>query len=323
MTKPPKIALSRINKVEDLNEIWENENHFTEWLAKGENNSIKNISILSEEIGIYFENIKTEFRAGRFIADIVADVAGGGGRVVIENQIKPTNHNHLGQIITYASTLDAKFVLWIVTDFTEEHHEAIDWLNRNISEGIDFFLIQVEVYKIDDSAAAPKFNVICKPNDWSKLAKRLASGDELSGTRLLQMEYWDQLIEVANQSEKSLNFGYKARPESFYDLFFGKGGVHIGLLINTTKKQFGCEFCIDDNKKLFDDLSAQKDEIESDLALKGKLDWDRLGEGVKKSRVRLMIDGDLHNKDSWDELNKWCIDISAKFAKVFGNYLQK
>ena len=317
MIKPPKIPLSKIDKL-DLDEIWENENHFTEWLAKGEN-----ISVLSEEIGIYFENIKTQFRAGRFIADIVADVAGGDGTVVIENQIKPANHNHLGQIITYASTLDAKFVLWIVTDFTEEHHEAIDWLNRNISEGIDFFLIQVEVYKIDNSAAAPKFNVICKPNDWSKLAKRLASGDELSGTQLLQMEYWDQLIEVANQSEKSLNFGYKARPDSFYDLFFRKGGVHIGLLINTTKKQFGCEFCIDDNKKLFDDLEAKKDEIESDLALKGKLDWDRLGDSVKKSRVRLMIDGDLHDRDSWDKLNKWCIDTSAKFAEVFKEYMEK
>ena len=322
MTKPPKIALSRINKVEDLNEIWENENHFTEWLAKGENNSIKNISILSEEIGIYFENIKTEFRAGRFIADIVADVAGGGGRVVIENQIKPTNHNHLGQIITYASTLDAKFVLWIVTDFTEEHHEAIDWLNRNISEGIDFFLIQVEVYKIDDSAAAPKFNVICKPNDWSKLAKRLASGDEVSGTQLLQMEYWDQLIKASEKSKTNLNFRATAYPANFYDLSFGDSRAYISLLVYIGEKKIGCEFYIREDKELFDDLEAKKDEIESALALEGTFDWDRL-DNAKKSRVRLIIDGNLRDEKSWNELNQWHIDTADKFVKVFSRYLQK
>ncbi len=317
MIKPPKIPLSKINKVEDLNEIWENENHFTEWLAEEEN-----ISILSEEIGIYFENIKPQFRAGRFIADIVANVADGDGTVVIENQIKLANHNHLGQIITYASTLDAKFVLWIVTDFTEEHHEAIDWLNRNISEGINFFLIQVEVYKIDDSEAAPKFNVICKPNDWSKLAQRLASGDEVSGTQLLQMEYWDQLIKASEKSKTNLKFRAKARPDSFYMLSFGKGGVHIELLMNTNENQFRCEFYIEDNKKLFDDLHNQKDNIEADLAsLEGELKWERLDDNVKKSRIFLTKDGNLRDKKSWNELNEWCIKTSDKFVEVFSRYL--
>ena len=318
MTKLSKIGLSRIDKV-NLRDVWEHEAYdFTKWLAE-ENN----ISILSEEIGIKFENVEVESAAGRYYADIVADVAEGGGKVIIENQLEATNHSHLGQIITYASAFEAKFVLWVVKNFTEEHRQAIDWLNRNISEGINFFLIQVEVYKIDNSRPAPKFNVICEPNNWSKLVKSSASGNKLSATQLLQQKYWEQLIEAANQSEKSLNFGYKARPDSFYDLFFRKGGVHIGLLINTTKRQFGCEFCIDDNKKLFDDLKAKKDEIESALALKGKLDWDRLGDNVKKSRVRLMRHGDLHDKDSWDELNKWCIETSAKFAEVFKKYMEK
>ena len=315
MTKPPKIDLSRINKL-GLNEIWEHENHFTEWLAEEEN-----ISILSEEIGIYFENIKTQFRAGRFIADIVADVAGGDGTVVIENQIKPANHNHLGQIITYASALDAKFVLWIVTDFTEEHHEAIDWLNRNISEGINFFLIQVEVYKIDNSAPAPKFNVICKPNDWSKLAKRLASGDELSGTQLLQMEYWDQLIKASEKSKTNLKFRAKAYPANFYDLSFGDNRAYISLLVYIGEKKIGCELYIREDKKLFEDLEAKKDEIESALALEGDLKWERLDDSVKKSRIFLTRHGDLRDEKSWNELNQWHIDTADKFVEVFSRYL--
>ena len=318
MTKPPKTDLSRINKVEDLREIWKHEAYdFTKWLAEEEN-----ISILGEEIGVHFENVKAESAAGRYYVDIVANEAEGGGKVIIENQLEATDHRHLGQVITYASAFEAKFILWVVKNFTEEHRQAIDWLNRNISEGINFFLIQVEVYKIDDSRPAPKFNVICEPNNWSKLVQSSASGNKLSATKLLQQEYWAQIIEAANQSEKSLNFNAKAYPASFYDLSFGESRAYISLLVNIREKKIGCEFYIREDKELFDDLEAKKDEIESALALEGTFDWDRL-DNAKKSRVRLMRHGDLHDEKSWNELNQWHIDTADKFAKVFGNYLQK
>ena len=101
-------------------------------------------------MGIEIENVKPEAAAGRYNVDIIADEIESRRKVIIENQLEPTDHKHLGQILTYASAYDAAIIIWVVTDYTEEHKQAIDWFNRNIAQGISFFLIQIEVYKIED-----------------------------------------------------------------------------------------------------------------------------------------------------------------------------
>ena len=125
-------------------DIWKHEAHdFTQWLAKDEN-----IEILCEELELNLENIKPEAAAGRYNVDIVADDIDTKRKVIIENQLESTDHKHLGQLLTYASAYDASIIVWLVTDYTEEHRQAIDWFNRNISESISFFLVQIEVYRI-------------------------------------------------------------------------------------------------------------------------------------------------------------------------------
>ena len=148
------MKLSRITKV-NPRDIWKHEAHdFTQWLAKDEN-----IEILCEELELNLENIKPEAAAGRYNVDIVADDIDTKRKVIIENQLESTDHKHLGQLLTYASAYDASIIVWLVTDFTEEHRQAIDWFNRNISESISFFLVQIEVYRIGNSDPAPKFNI--------------------------------------------------------------------------------------------------------------------------------------------------------------------
>ena len=179
----------------------------------------------------------------------------------------------------------------------------------------------MEVYKIDNSRPAPKFNVICEPEDWGKIAQSLSSDNKVSDTKLLQQEYWAQLIQAAEQSKTSLNFRAKAPARDWYNLPLGTSRANIALIVRATKKQFECEFYIRDDKELFDKIHAQKDKVEADLAsLEGKLDWDRIDDHVA-SKLFLTRDGDLHDKDSWNELNEWCIETSAKFADVFGDYL--
>ena len=78
--------------------------------------------------------------------------------VLIENQLEPTNHDHLGKIITYASGLDAAVVVWIVSSARDEHASAIEWLNKHTDDEISFFLLEVHAYKIGDSEPAPQFN---------------------------------------------------------------------------------------------------------------------------------------------------------------------
>ena len=72
-----------------------------------------------------------------------------------------------GQLLTYASGLDAVTIVWIAARFTEEHRSTLDWLNKITNESFRFFGLEVELWKLGSSPAAPKFNVVSKPNEWS------------------------------------------------------------------------------------------------------------------------------------------------------------
>ena len=74
----------------------------------------------------------------------------------------------LGQLMTYAAGLNTVTIVWIARRFIEEHRAALDWLNQITDEDFNFFGLEVELWKIGDSLAAPKFNLVSKPNNRSK-----------------------------------------------------------------------------------------------------------------------------------------------------------
>ena len=142
-----------------------------------------------------------ERAVGPFRADILCKDISTNRWVLIENQLERTDHTHLGQLLTYASGLEAVTIVWIAARFTEEHRSTLDWLNKITDESFRFFGLEVELWRIGDSPAAPKFNVVSKPNDWSHSvaqAARVIDDAELSDTRLEQREYWAALNMVLN-----------------------------------------------------------------------------------------------------------------------------
>ena len=148
--------LGKLEKVKDLRSVWKHEaNDFTNWLAEEEN-----LNTLGEEIGIDIELISTEAKTGSFSTDILASESNTNNKIIIENQLESTDHNHLGKIITYASGHDAKIIIWIVKDVREEHRQAIDWLNEHTDEEINIFLCKIELWKIGNSEIAPKFQIM-------------------------------------------------------------------------------------------------------------------------------------------------------------------
>jgi hypothetical protein len=308
------INLSRITKV-NPREIWKHEAlDFTQWLAREEN-----ISILCEELGIEIENVKSEASAGRYNVDIIADEIDSKRKVIIENQLEPTDHKHLGQILTYASAFDASIIIWIVTDFTEEHRQAIDWFNRNIAQGISFFLIQIEVYKIGESAPAPKFNLICEPNDWGKTMKKSEDGDAYSGLKLKQKEFWDGLKEHASKGNTILNYGRSPKPQHWYNISFGTSKCHIALTQNSQKQYVGCEIYIRNDKELYDQLFKNKDTIEKELGF--EVEWMELPDATA-SRIIITYKGDPRNRDKWQEYNEWLLKTADLFARVFIRFIK-
>ncbi|OQY94041.1 MAG: hypothetical protein B6D37_09920 [Sphingobacteriales bacterium UTBCD1] len=307
------MKLSRISKI-NPREIWKHEAiDFTQWLAREEN-----ISVLCEELELNLENVKPEASAGRYNVDLVADDIDSKRKVIIENQLESTDHKHLGQLLTYASAYDASIIIWVVTDYTEEHRQAIDWFNRHISESISFFLVQIEVYKIGDSDAAPKFNIICEPNNWGKTVKSSEAGNTVSELKLLQKEFWDALKEYANEHKTTVNFGRTPKPQHWYNISFGTSRCHIALTLNTQKGYVGCEIYIRNDKMLFDTFYKNKEAIEREIG--EQLEWMELPDATA-SRILLTYNGNPKERIRWEEYFKWCITTVEKFSKVFKKYV--
>ncbi|MCA9423372.1 MAG: hypothetical protein KC592_20300, partial [Nitrospira sp.] len=155
--------LGRLQPV-DLRTIWGSEaGDFTPWLAQEEN-----LALLGETIGLELELEGTEQHVGPFRADIVCKDTVTDAWVLIENQLERTDHSHLGQLLTYAAGLNAVTIVWIAERFTEEHRAALDWLNEITDESVNFFGLEIELWSINNSPAAPKLNLVSSPNRWTK-----------------------------------------------------------------------------------------------------------------------------------------------------------
>ena len=197
--------------------------------------------------------IQTEASVGKFNVDILAEEENTGRKIVIENQLENTDHDHLGKIITYASGLDAEIIVWIVKDVRDEHKQAIDWLNDHTDEDIYFFAIRMELWQIGESSIAPKFQIISKPNDWAKAIKKSTGQSKLTDTNVLQLDFWNKFKEYMQNSNTKLKLR-KPRPQHWYDISIGSSEAHISLTTNSQKKLLSCEIYISDSKELYYDL---------------------------------------------------------------------
>lgn len=308
------MALGNLKKV-DVRSVWVHEAYdFTNWLAKEEN-----LQLLSEEIGININLIDTEVFAGKYKVDILAEEESTERKIIIENQLEFTDHKHLGQIITYASGYDADVIVWIVKGINDEHLQAIEWLNSVTNSKINFFLIQIELWQIDDSQYAPKFNVFAKPNEWSKVLKESKSSKaELTDTKLFQLEFWTKLKEYNSASDSKLKITRSPRARHWCDVSIGSSLCHLSLTINTQAKEIGCGLYISDSKSLYRKFHEQKEEIE--LEIGKELEWMELPEG-KASRIKLSKDIDVTDQYNWDECFQWINLFAEKFYLTFSSRL--
>lgn len=308
------MELGKLEKVE-LRNIWKHEAaDFSSWLSKSEN-----LSMLSDAIGMDITLIQTEAPVGKFSVDILAEEEDTGKKVVIENQLELTNHDHLGKIITYASGFDAEIIIWIVKEVRDEHKQAVDWLNEHTDEKINIFAIEMEVWKIGESLCAPKFKIVSKPNDWAKAIKKTTSQSELSDTKILQLEFWNKFKEFVQEQNSNIPLR-KANPQHWFNISIGTSGAKICLTVNSQSDQIGCEIYISNNKDLFYELEKYKENIHQELGF--SLDWMELP-SKKASRIKLTTDGDISKSEAWDEYFQWCLSNVESFQKVFSKHINK
>lgn len=310
-----EIPLGRLAKVE-LRDIWASEaTSFTPWLAREEN-----IAVLAETLGLELELEAQEKAVGPFRADILCKELGSNSWVLIENQLERTDHCHLGQLLTYASGLEAVTIVWIAARFTEEHRSTLDWLNKITDDTFRFFGLEVELWRIGDSPAAPKFNVVSKPNDWSRSvaqAARAIDESELSETRVAQREYWEQFHFELDRQKGPIAGNRKAQPQSWMTYPVGRSGFMVSGVMVRPKKQVRAELYISNEhaKSYFFLLREQREAVERELGY--PLYWDELPSGRDK-RISITLDNvDPENRADWPRQHAWLAKHVNDLRRVF------
>jgi hypothetical protein len=307
--------LGRLERVE-LRDIWTSEaSDFTPWLARAEN-----LSVLGEALGMELELEAQERNVGPFRADILCKEIGTDRWVLVENQLERTDHGHLGQLLTYASGLEAVTIVWIAARFTEEHRSTLDWLNRITDESFRFFGLEVELWKIGESPAAPKFNVISKPNDWSQSvaqAARAIDEADLSETRTVQKAYWSALNPVLSAAAGPVSGNRKAQPQSWMAYPIGRTFFALGAVMVRPKNQIRAELYISggDAKRFFVLLRAQKEQVERELGY--ALEWEELP-SKRDCRIACYLnDLDPEDESDWPRQHEWLAKRLNDFHRVF------
>lgn len=301
-------------KAVDIRTVWPHEQYdFSKWLAMDEN-----IKELGDTLNLSLTDVETEKFVGNYRCDILCKDEITGKIVLIENQLEPTNHDHLGKIITYASGLDAAVVIWIVSSARDEHASAIEWLNKHTDDDISFFLLEVHAYKIGDSDPAPQFKIIEQPNDFVKTVKNIAKNAELNESQKSRLEFWTQFNEIIVANGKPFNTR-KASTDHWYNVAIGSSEANISIDLVNKEHKIRIGLWINDNKDIFDSLFQQKSSIENALGI--ELEWHRLDD-KKASYICTYVNGlNFKKQDNYPILMTQIIDVVSRMRTVFPRFL--
>lgn len=316
-------SLGKLEKV-DIRQIWEHEAlTFTPWLAVPEN-----LAQLGETLGIEFDedSVQKEVGIGDFSADIFASDL-SGRKIVIENQLERTNHDHLGKCITYAAGVGAEIIIWIARNVRDEHKQAVEYLNLNSSDKLNIFLVQLEAYKIGDSKPAPHFTIVESPNEWTKVVRNQNNdSSKLSEVKLKQQSFFEMVRDYGLEHSKKVKSWQKPQPQHWYTVRSGSSVAHFSILTNSREACIFIETYIDggkdsgaENQRIFDRIYQDKDKIESEIGL---LIWNNNEESRAKT-IKYRIDLDPMDDEQAQKSLPQVIEKLDQFISIFSKYWKK
>lgn len=306
-------TLGRLEQV-DLRHAWQSEpGGFTPWLAQEDN-----LKLLGDTIGIDLELEAQEKNVGPFRADILCKNTADGQWVLVENQLERTDHTHLGQLMTYAAGLKAVTIVWIANRFTDEHRAALDWLNDITDDRFNFFALEIELWRIGDSSVAPKFNVVSKPNDWSRTVTTTTRGADakLSETQLMQRDYWAGLRACLIERKSPVK-SQKPLPQSWTIFAVGRSNFWLWASMHTRKNTLSAGLTCGgpDEKKHFNLLKEERIEIQAEI--ENDLIW--VSEREKKTSWVCLTTSQFDPKDqsTWTRQHQWFSEKLEQFHRSF------
>lgn len=300
--------LGRIQQV-PLREVWQNEaTSFTPWLLQNED-------VLSDLLGIDITLERREEAVGRFSLDLIGRNNDDGSTVIVENQLEGTDHSHLGQLLTYAGGLDAHTIIWVASDFRDEHRAALDWLNRVTGEDTHFFGVVVRAIRIGDSVPAPDLSLVVEPNDFGKTVKARSESRWMEERGVKYQEFWSQLSERLQdhfpefKTRKAPNrqyFGLSTDYSACYrTIAFGRSKLKVEFYLGASDAAV--------NSARFEALYERKAEIERVFG--EQLSWEEL-EGRKAARIAFYREASILNFSEWETYFSWIEEYFTKLSLV-------
>ncbi len=303
------MPIGKLESVE-LRKLWQHEEYdFSKWLSE-------NLDSLAEAVGITLAEPEREVRVGSFEVDLVAE-DGNSNRVIIENQLEASNHDHLGKVITYLTNLDAKTAIWITKSPRPEHVKAIAWLNETTPSDVAFFLVKLEAYRIGNSDPAPFFTVIVGP---SAEAKDIGEKNrEMAERHVLRLKFWESLLARAKSKGVLWHASRSPGRDMWLSVGAGRTGFNFNYLMWMTDES-AVELYLDTgeaepNKATFDILFAKRTIIEK--AFGGELQWERKDE-KRACRIRhtISLGGLTCGEDKWPTIQDTMIDAMDRLVKA-------
>ncbi len=317
-------GLGRLVRVQPR-EVWANEAaHFTPWLAEPEN-----VALLGETLGMDLEVEAVERAVGPFRADILCKDAGTDHLVLIENQLEASDHRHLGQILTYASGLDAFTIVWIATTIRDEHRATLDWLNEITASEVRFFALEVELWRIGASPPAPKFNVVCRPNDWTRSVKRGAAEVEdadPNGHRAEDAALWTALDARLDERDGPVVVPRQLSRSNWRNYRLGRINFGLSATVLRSRRLICAELWINAKQpeidaaqvaRWFDALHQDREAF--DHAFGEPLHWQRLDHqvGCRIATQRPLLD--LTDAEKLADVADWLADRLTRLHTTFAD----
>jgi hypothetical protein len=332
MTSDPtaKPNLGRLEKI-DLALYWKTEaSDFTPWLTQSEN-----LKLLGEAIGMELEVVLDAAQLEELQPDLLCREVSTGGWVLIGNQLNPSDEGHLGHLLTYAADIDAASIVWISSQFSQEHRTTLNWLNRITQSAIRFFGLEIELWRIGEAAMAARFNLVTQPKEVTLIPadttlELLSPPSEdplqeepepLSETQQQNLDFWTALCDRLDQRGSIVKAGTPVTRDRI-NFAIGRAGfcLYVHLDRDAACLDAGLSYSGVDTHAYFNLLLEQQDAIEAEIG--SQMDWSNDGKGQVFSVFCTLVEVELTQPSDWPEQLGWASDSLERLHSAFSERIK-
>ena len=192
----------------------------------------------------------------------------------------------------------------------------------------EFFQMEAEeAYELLEQIAGMTGGKLVKYEETKREKEDIAAADasrrRYEETVSARREYWKDFFAFADKDPeyiKVFRAGRKAPSDHWVDIGCGVSAGHISLTINVRQSGVAVEFYIPKNKKLYNNLWAQKEKIETELGF--ALEWQPLEE---KDASRIIVRNNLGDFRIFDgkkrmQAFQWMKDTAIVMGRTFRKY---